>query len=77
MLVIDSEGLGSVEVNKNQDSMIVLLSMLISSYFIYNTVGTIDENSFNELSYFYFNIEQSLIWLKKWTIITNFLNFYG
>ena len=47
MLVIDSEGLGSVEVNKNQDSMIVLLSMLISSYFIYNTVGTIDENSFN------------------------------
>jgi len=77
MLVIDSEGLGSVEVNKNQDSMIVLLSMLISSYFIYNTVGTIDENSFNELSYLYFNIEQSLIWLKKWTIITNFLNFYG
>ena len=57
--------------------MIVLLSMLISSYFIYNTVGTIDENSFNELSYLYFNIEQSLIWLKKWTIITNFLNFYG
>ena len=57
--------------------MIVLLSMLISSYFIYNTVGTIDENSFNELSYLYFNIEQSLIWLKKWIIITNFLNFYG
>ena len=53
LIVIDTEGLGSMDVNKNQDSMIILLSILISSYFIYNTIGTIDENSFNDLRYIY------------------------
>ena len=51
--MIDSEGLGSMDVDKQQDSMIILLALLVSSYFIYNTVGSLDENSLNELGYLY------------------------
>lgn len=34
----------------NHDSRIFLFSLLLSSYFIYNSVGSIDENSLNSLS---------------------------
>lgn len=49
LLIVDTEGLGSTDVNKHQDSMIVLLALLVSSYFIYNSVGTLDEFSLNDL----------------------------
>jgi hypothetical protein len=52
-LVIDSEGLGSTELNKNQDSIIILLSLLLASYFIYNSLGVIDENSLNDMGYLF------------------------
>lgn len=52
MIVLDTEGLNSTDVNKNNDSRykylkfrIFLIALLLSSYFIYNSVGTIDENS--------------------------------
>ncbi|MFN9942755.1 MAG: hypothetical protein ACK56I_25150, partial [bacterium] len=53
ILVIDTEGLGSTELNKNQDSIIILLSLLLASYFIYNSIGVIDENSLNDLGYLF------------------------
>ena len=34
----------------NHDSKIFLFALLLSSYFIYNSVGTIDENALNALS---------------------------
>jgi len=48
--VIDSEGFGGIEESNNHDSKIFLLSLLLSSYFIYNSVGSIDENALNTLS---------------------------
>ena len=45
MLVIDSEGMGAVSEDTNHDTRIFLLALLLSSYFIYNSMGTIDENA--------------------------------
>ena len=45
VLVIDSEGMGSVNEDTNHDTWIFLLSLLLSSYFIYNSIGVIDENA--------------------------------
>jgi hypothetical protein len=50
ILIIDTEGFGGMDENVNHDTRIFLFSLLLSSYFIYNSVGNIDENSFNTLS---------------------------
>lgn len=42
-ILIDTEGIGSVEEEQNHDVKIFLLAMLMSSYFIYNSVGNIDD----------------------------------
>lgn len=36
--------------NVNHDSRIFLFSLLLSSFFVYNSVGNIDENALNSLS---------------------------
>ncbi len=46
-IIIDSEGFGGSDEEVNHDSKIFLFSMLLSSYFIYNSVGSIDENAIN------------------------------
>lgn len=48
-LLIDTEGIGSVEEEQNHDIKIFLLAMLLSSYFIYNSVGTIDDMALQNL----------------------------
>ena len=35
--------------DENHDTKIFLLALLLSSYFIYNSIGTIDENALNNL----------------------------
>ncbi len=50
MLVIDTEGLGSLEANTQHDCCIFALALLLSSHFIYNSVGTISENAIENLS---------------------------
>jgi hypothetical protein len=35
--------------NVNHDSKIFLFSLLLSSYFIYNSTGSIDENALNNI----------------------------
>jgi hypothetical protein len=50
ILLIDSEGIGAFDEDDNHDSKIFLLALLLSSYFIYNSMGTIDENAINSLS---------------------------
>ena len=42
ILVIDTEGFGEIDEGTNHDSRIFLFSILLSSYFIYNSVGNID-----------------------------------
>lgn len=50
VLVIDSEGLGAVDQDSTHDCRIFAIVLLISSLFIYNSTGTIDENAINNLS---------------------------
>lgn len=50
LLLIDSEGIGAFDEDENHDTKIFLLAMLLSSYFIYNSMGTIDENALNTLN---------------------------
>jgi hypothetical protein len=50
VLVIDTEGFGGMDEDVNHDSRIFLFSLLLSSYFIYNSSGNIDENALNGLS---------------------------
>lgn len=47
---LDTEGSNSVEKSATHDAKIFALALLMSSYFIYNSVGSIDENSINDLS---------------------------
>ena len=44
-LVVDSEGIGAFDEDQNHDTRIFLLALLLSSYFIFNSVGTIDEQA--------------------------------
>ena len=50
MLVVDSEGIGGLDEDNNHDMRIFSLALLLSSYFLYNSVGSIDENALNSLS---------------------------
>lgn len=50
VIVIDTEGFGGIDEGVNHDTRIFLFSLLLSSYFIYNSVGSIDESTLNSLS---------------------------
>lgn len=50
VLIIDTEGLGAFNATSSHDSRIFSLALLISSFFIYNSVGTIDEQAISTLS---------------------------
>ena len=50
LLVIDSEGIGAFDEDQNHDTKIFLFTLLLSSYFIFNSMGTIDENAIQNLS---------------------------
>lgn len=50
IIVVDSEGIGSMNEDHNHDTRIFLLTILLSSYFIFNSSGTIDENALQNLS---------------------------
>ena len=50
LLVIDSEGIGAFDEDQNHDTKIFLFTLLLSSYFIFNSMGAIDENSINSLA---------------------------
>ena len=49
-LIVDSEGIGAFNEDQNHDTRIFLLALLLSSYFVYNSMGTIDENALQNLS---------------------------
>ena len=49
--LIDTEGLGAYDEEVNHDSKIFLISVLISSLFIFNSFGAIDEMALNSLSF--------------------------
>lgn len=39
VIIVDSEGLGGIDEDNNHDMRIFSLAMLISSYFVYNSMG--------------------------------------
>ena len=49
--IIDTEGFGAFDEDTNHDIRIFTLAILLSSYFIYNSVGTIDESAIRNLSF--------------------------
>lgn len=51
VFMIDTEGLGAYDEEINHDTKIFLIAVLISSVFIFNSFGNIDENSINSLSF--------------------------
>jgi len=50
VIVVDSEGIGGLDEDNNHDMRIFSLALLLSSFFIYNSVGSIDENAMQSLS---------------------------
>jgi hypothetical protein len=48
-LLLDTEGLGSCQRTASCDMQIFSLCILLSSYFIYNSMGTIDEQAIDDL----------------------------
>ena len=51
VLIIDTEGIGATDEDQNHDNKIMTLAILLSSYFIFNSMGTIDESSIQSLSF--------------------------
>jgi hypothetical protein len=47
---LDTEGLDSTDSNSNRDSKLFALAVIMSSYFMFNLTGVIDENAINQLS---------------------------
>lgn len=47
---MDSEGLGGVDKNQNYDTKIFTLTVLLSSFLVFNQVGVIDEAAISNLS---------------------------
>jgi len=50
VIILDTEGLGALDEDSNHDVRIFSLAILLSSSFIYNSVGSIDENALQNLS---------------------------
>ena len=51
MLLIDTEGFGALDEDSNHDIRIFTLSILLSSYFVYNSLGSIDETALQNLNF--------------------------
>lgn len=51
IIVLDTEGLGALDEDSNHDMRIFSLAILMSSYFLYNSIGSIDENAVSSLSF--------------------------
>ena len=47
---MDTEGLGALDEDSNHDVRVFSLAILLSSQFIYNSMGSIDENALNSMS---------------------------
>lgn len=50
VIVLDTEGIGAPTADATHDTRIFALGLLLSTYFIYNSVGSIDEQALNNMS---------------------------
>ena len=51
VIVVDTEGIAGLDEDINHDDRIFTLALLLSSFFIYNSMGSIDENALSNLSF--------------------------
>lgn len=51
IILLDTEGFGAYDEDINHDTKIFTLAILLSSYFVYNSIGTIDEKTIQSLSF--------------------------
>ena len=51
VIVVDTEGIGGLDEDVNHDNKIFAIALLLSSFFIYNSIGSIDENALQNLSF--------------------------
>lgn len=51
VIVIDTEGMGGLDEDNSHDMRIFSLAVLLSSYFLYNSMGSIDENALQAMSF--------------------------
>ena len=51
LLLIDTEGFGALDTDSNHDIRIFTLAILLSSYFLYNSIGGIDESALQNLNF--------------------------
>ena len=51
ILLIDTEGFGALDTDTNHDIRIFTMAILLSSYFLYNSVGGIDESALQNLNF--------------------------
>lgn len=49
-MVVDSEGIGALDEDATHDVRIFALVLLLCSVFLYNSLGSIDENAIQNLS---------------------------
>lgn len=70
---LDTEGLSSTSRSESYDARIFALALLLSSYFIYNSVGTIDGAAISKLV-----CESRLVVLviRPWETLSNRLSSY-
>lgn len=51
VILMDTEGIGSFQRDRDHDTKILTLSLLLSSFFIYNSMTVIDEQSIDDISF--------------------------
>jgi hypothetical protein len=51
IVYVDTEGVGAVKASEQKDMYILVLALLVSSTFVFNTVGAIDENAVAKLAF--------------------------
>ncbi len=51
VLFVDTEGIGSFNANETHDAQIFALGLLLSSFFVYNSLGNIDDNAIQRLAF--------------------------
>lgn len=49
--MVDTEGIGGLDEDNSHDMRIFSLAVLLSSYFVYNSMGSIDENALSSISF--------------------------
>lgn len=50
VIVLDSEGFGALDCSDDKDCKFFMLNLLLSSVILYNSMGTIDEQTLNNFS---------------------------